>query len=65
MMEPTRMSAQEAYKRIKEGKAIFVCGYEDESKYKDFRLEMSMSFSEFLKKLPAFSKDQEIIFYCA
>ncbi len=65
MIEPTRIGAQEAYKRIKEGKAIFVCGYEDESRYKDLRLEMSMSFSEFLKKLPALSKDQEIIFYCA
>ena len=64
-MDPIRISPQEAYKKAKEGEAIFVCGYEDDAKFKTLRLEMAISFSEFLKKLPSLSKDQEIIFYCA
>jgi len=62
---PIRISSQDTYKKVKSGEAIFVCGYEDEAKFKAFRLEMAISFSEFLKTLPALSKDQEIIFYCA
>ena len=65
MAEPIRISSQEAYKKVKAGSALLVCGYEDETKYKAFRLEMAISVSEFLKKLPTLSKDQEIIFYCA
>jgi hypothetical protein len=65
MVEPIRISSQEAYKKVKAGEAILVCGYEDETKFKAFRLEMAISFSGFLKKLATLSKDQEIIFYCA
>jgi hypothetical protein len=47
---------------VKGGEALFVCGYEDDVKFKAFRLEMAISLSEFLKKITTLSKDQEIIF---
>ena len=64
-MEPIRISAEETYKRVKDGQAILVCGYEDDVKFKAFRLEMAIPYSEFLKRIGTLSKDQEIIFYCA
>jgi len=65
IMEPIRISAQDTYKKVKAGEAFLVCGYEDDTKFKAFRIEMGLPFSEFLKKIPTLSKDQEIIFYCA
>jgi rhodanese-related sulfurtransferase len=65
MVEPVRISSQDAYKKVKAGEAILVCGYEDEAKFKAFHLEMAISVPEFLEKLATLSKDQEIIFYCA
>lgn len=53
------------HNEIKAGSALLVCGYEGDTKFRAFRLEMAISFSEFLEKLPTLSKDQEIIFYCA
>ena len=64
-MSAERISVQEAYGKIKDGRALLVCGYEDDAKYQAVRLEMSMPFSGFLKKLPTLPRDQEIIFYCA
>jgi hypothetical protein len=60
-----RKSSKEAHKKVKAGEAILVCGYDDEAKFKAFRLEMAIPFFEFRKKLGTLSKDQEIIFYCA
>jgi hypothetical protein len=50
---------------LKAGKAILVCAYEDESKFKKMRLQGAISLSEFKSKLSSLSKDQEIVFYCA
>jgi len=64
-MPATRIDVQDAFRKITAGEAILVCAYEEDEKYPDYRLEKSLSFSEFLKKLPEFKEDQEIIFYCA
>ena len=64
MTEPKRVTPEEADQKLKAGKAILVCAYEDESKFKMMRLQGAISFSEFKSKLPSMSKDQEIIFYC-
>ncbi len=65
MAEPNRVSPAEIYQKVKEGKVLFVCGYEDDAMFKEMHLEGGISFSEFKKKLPSLSKDQEIVFYCA
>lgn len=63
-IDAPRIEVEKARKEILSGKAIFVCGYEDDEKYLTMRLDRSMSFSEFKNKLPDLAKEQEIIFYC-
>ena len=65
MAEPKRIPVNEAYQKEKSGKALLVCGYDDEVKFKMMRLEGALSLKEFEARLPKLSKDQEIIFYCA
>jgi len=65
MAEPKRISVKEAYQKVKSGKALLVCGYDDKTKFKMMRLESALSLKEFETRLPKLSKDQEIIFYCA
>jgi len=50
---------------VKAGRALLVCGYEEDEKFKAYRLEMALSFAEFQKMLPTIPKDREIVFYCA
>jgi hypothetical protein len=64
MSEPERVAAEEVYGKLKCGKTLLVCAYEDEERFKKLRLEGAMSFNAFKSKLPSLSKDQEIIFYC-
>jgi len=64
MSEPERVTAEEACDKLKSGKALLVCAYEDEEKFKKLLLEGAISFSAFKSKLPSLSKDQEIVFYC-
>ncbi len=64
MAEPERVTVEEIYDKLKSGKALLVCAYEDEEKFKKLRLEGAISFSAFQSKLPSLSKDQGIVFYC-
>lgn len=63
MTEPKRVSPEEVHQKIKAGKAILVCAYEDESKFKKMHLEGAISLSEFKSKLYSLPKEQEIVFY--
>ena len=63
MLEPERISATEVREKLKAGKALLVCAYEDDAKFKMMRLQGAISLNEFVAKLPFLSKDQEIIFY--
>jgi len=65
MEEPRRVSPEEVRKKVNEGKALLVCAYEDEEKFKKMRLEGAISLAEFKLKLLSLTKDQEIVFYCA
>ena len=64
MPEPKRVTAEEVSDKLKSGKVLLVCAYEDEEKFKKLQLEGAISFNAFKLKLPSLSKDQEIIFYC-
>jgi len=64
MSEPERVTAKEVHDRLKSGKVLLVCAYEDEEKFRKLQLEGAISFNTFKSKLPSLSKDQEIIFYC-
>ncbi len=65
VMPAVRITPQEAYEKVKAGRALLVCGYEEDEKFKAYRLEMALSFAEFQKMLPTIPKDREIVFYCA
>jgi hypothetical protein len=63
MSEPQRVTAEEVYGKLNSGKALLVCAYEDETKFKAMRLEGAISLNEFKSKLSSLAKDQEIVFY--
>ncbi len=65
MAEPVRVTPQEIYQKVKDGKTLLVCGYEDEAKFKEMHLEGAISFSDFKARLASLTKDQDIVFYCA
>ncbi len=64
MAEVLRVTPQEAREALASGRAILVCAYDDEQKYRAMRLEGAISFRELLTRLPSLPKDQEIVFYC-
>jgi len=63
MTEPERITPEEVYLKLKAGKVLLVCAYDDEAKFKKVRLQGAISFSEFQSKLSSLLKDQEIVFY--
>lgn len=65
MPEPIRISPEEAREKVTSGEAILVCAYEDEEKFRKMHLQDAISLQEFKTRLPALSKEQQIIFYCA
>ena len=65
MAEAIRITPEETYQKLQAGKALLVCAYDNEERFRNLQLEGAISFSELRAKLPALSKDQEIILYCA
>ncbi len=63
MSEPERISPTEVHEKLKAGKALLVCAYEDEAKFKMLQLQGAISLNEFKTKLSSLAKDQEIVFY--
>jgi hypothetical protein len=63
MTEPKRIRPEEVYPKLKSGKALLVCAYEDDSRFKKMQLQGAISFHDFKSRLPSLSKDQEIVFY--
>ena len=59
-IEPTTARADTAA-----GKALLVCGYEDDAKCRKARLEGSIPFARFASMVSTLPRDKEIIFYCA
>jgi hypothetical protein len=65
MSEPERIQPEEVIQKLKTGKALLVCAYEDNTKFKKLQLQEAISLNQFKSKLPSLAKDQEIVFYCA
>lgn len=63
--EVRRITPVEARRRMASGKAILVCGYESDEKFRNVHLEGAESLNRFREQLPQISREQEIIFYCA
>ena len=65
MTEAELITPEEAYPRVKAGKAVLVCAYNDDEAFQKNRLQGAISYGDFSSRAPEISKDQEIIFYCA
>ena len=65
MVEPIRVTPEYAKKQVAAGKAMLVCAYDDEQKFRNLHLEGALSLQEFTAMVERLPKEQEIIFYCA
>ena len=65
MAEAIRITPEETFQKLRAGKALLVCAYDNEERFRNLQLGGAISFSELRAKLPALSKDQEIVLYCA
>jgi hypothetical protein len=58
MKDPDRITPEEVSQKLKAGKILLVCAYEDEEKFRKLQLEAAISFNTFKSKLPSISKGQ-------
>jgi rhodanese-related sulfurtransferase len=65
MSELIVITPDDIYNRVRAGKALLVCAYDEEEKFVKFRLEGAISLKELESQLPKLPKDREIVFYCA
>jgi hypothetical protein len=65
MAKAIRITPEETFQKLRVGKTLLVCAYDSEEQFRSLQLDGAISLSEFKAKLPALSKDQEIVFYCA
>jgi hypothetical protein len=65
MAEVPRIDVDEARRRVAAGEALLVCGYADEAKCAQMKLEGSITLSQLQSRLPGLAKTQEIIVFCA
>ena len=63
MSECARISSKDAREKVEQNKALLVCAYAEDAKFKKAVLEGAISFSDFQSKLASVPKNQEIIFY--
>jgi hypothetical protein len=63
MAEVERISVQDARRAVAEGRALLVCGYDDETKCGPL-LDGAMTMRALQSRLGSLPKSQELIFYC-
>jgi hypothetical protein len=64
-MDVPRISPAEARRRVQHGRALLVCGYEDDAKCRSMALEGAITLNELRQRLASLPKSQDLIFYCA
>jgi rhodanese-related sulfurtransferase len=60
-----RITPEETFQKLRAGKALLVCAYDSDEKFRNMHLDGAISLAEFKEKLPSLPKNQEIVFYCA
>jgi hypothetical protein len=63
MAAPKRISAEELRSKLQSGKALLVCAYESDTKFRDTALDGAISFSEFERRKASLPRDLELVFY--
>ena len=65
MAELVFITADDAHRKLAAKKALLVCAYEDDEKFRKLQLSGAISLKAFEAGLSAMPKGREIIFYCA
>lgn len=65
MADILRVAPQQARESVASGRALLVCAYDSDEKFRAMRLQGAISFNELMSRLPSLGKDQEIVCYCA
>jgi hypothetical protein len=60
-----RISPDQAHQHLTDGKALIVCAYDSDEKFRANYLAGAMSLQQLQALEDRLSPDQEIIFYCA
>ena len=63
MVEPIRVTPEYAKNQVTLGKALLVCAYEEEQKFRNMHLSGAISLQEFAARAATLPKELEIIFY--
>jgi len=63
MFGPKRMSPPEVRGKLQAGKALLVCAYESDVKFRQTALEGAISFGEFEKRNASLPRETELVFY--
>lgn len=64
-MAVERIDSMTAHELVQSGKALLVCAYDSEEKFRGNQLEGAISFFELEARKSRIPKDKEIVFYCA
>ena len=63
MAATKRVGAEDVHGKLQSGKALLVCAYQDDLKFRQMPLEAAISFSEFEKRKASLPRDIEVVFY--
>jgi hypothetical protein len=63
-MAAERISAEQAHVDVESGRALLVCAYDSDEKYRANCLPDAMSLAGFRAQEDAIPKGKELIFYC-
>src|ERR1043166_9423081 len=60
-----RIGGDAARGEVESGRALLVCAYDDESKWRQMRLENAVSLHDLQRGVGGVPRNQAVIFYCA
>ena len=60
-----RVGVEETRCEVAAGRALLVCAYDDDAKYRKLRLENSVSLHDLQRRVESVPRNQTLIFYCA
>ena len=60
-----RVSAEKARTAVESDRALLVCAYDSDEKFRQYHIPEAISLEEFRAREATIPKEREIIFYCA
>jgi hypothetical protein len=65
MESDLRISADQARRKVESGRALLVCAYDDEEKWRKFMFEGALNLKQLEARLSSLPEGVDILFYCA